>query len=345
MSVTLGAALKKIAVALFTDKKVLKKVCGIILGIGVVVVMPIVAVISIFNGNINLDSDRLQEMVIENFSEEDLAKLQTVDSTSTAIECQMTAAGFTADRIKEAQILYLLALSGKANEPDFVQKLVSCFAVEQTDEQCIAKINNTFGIELRAQDFSKVMKGIRAISIDTSGFIDITSKNNLDLVEWAKQAEKAKWGYVYGTYGTVLDKHLLEGKINQYPEEVGKHEKFIRQHYIGTRTVDCVGLIKGYAWLNVETKNMEIGSNGMPDISANGMFNTATEKGPIHTLPETPGLAVWQGGHIGIYIGNGEIIEAANTEAGVIKTKLSQGSWTHWLKIPSIQYLETEASL
>lgn len=46
MSATMGAALKKIAVALLTDKKVIKTIGGIIIGIIIIVVMPIVAVVS-----------------------------------------------------------------------------------------------------------------------------------------------------------------------------------------------------------------------------------------------------------------------------------------------------------
>lgn len=64
------------------------------------------------------------------------------------------------------------------------------------------------------------------------------------------------------------------------------------------------------------------------------------EKGAIDTIPEIPGLAVWHEGHIGIYIGNGEVVQAANTNAGVIRTPIDQGGWTHWLKIPYIQYIE-----
>lgn len=75
MSATVAAALKKIAVYLLTDKKALKVVGGIVLGIIIIIIMPIVAVVSIFNGDINIDTDRLQTMVVENLSAEEQAKL------------------------------------------------------------------------------------------------------------------------------------------------------------------------------------------------------------------------------------------------------------------------------
>ena len=59
-----------------------------------------------------------------------------------------------------------------------------------------------------------------------------------------------------------------------------------------------------------------------------------------HWIPEVPGLAVWVDGHIGIYIGNGEVIEAMNTLRGVTRTQLAGREWTHWLQIPYISYVE-----
>lgn len=341
MRATVGAALKKIAVALLTDPKVLKTVLGIVLGIIIIIIMPIVAIVSIFNGNIEIDTNRLQTMVIENLSAEEQAKLQFVEDTMYGIDTAMKDAGHTG-RIKEAQVLYVLALSDKAHDSDFISKLVGCFSDNQTDEQLITAVNTAFGTQLTSEDFGNVMKNIRAVTIDISDYTDPATKNNLDLVKWAVHAQESKWGYVYGTYGSVLDETLLTSKISQYPDEVGGYEDFIRQHWLGGRTADCVGLIKGYSWYNTETTHMEIGANGMPDIGADMMFESALEKDTIDTIPEIPGLAVWHKGHIGIYIGNGEVIEAMGTQYGVVKTQLKNSGWTHWLKIPYIQYIESE---
>lgn len=132
MSATVAAALKKIAFALLTNPKVLKTIGGIVLGIIIIIIMPIVAIVSIFNGSIEIDTDRLQTMVVENLSAEEQAKLQFVEDTMYAIEDEMTAAGF-AGKVKEAQVLYVLALSDYAAEDEFVSKLVECFAEDQTD--------------------------------------------------------------------------------------------------------------------------------------------------------------------------------------------------------------------
>ena len=95
---------------------------------------------------------------------------------------------------------------------------------------------------------------------------------------------------------------------------------------------------RAYGWLSPETMTIDYGTHGMPDIGANQMYYSATESGPIDTMPDIPGLAVWHDGHIGVYIGGGQVIEAMGTKYGVVKTELAGRGWTHWLRIPYINY-------
>lgn len=164
-------------------------------------------------------------------------------------------------------------------------------------------------------------------------------KNNRDLVTYAENAFASGWGYVWGTFGDVLTDSLFAYKLEQYPDGVGNYEDFIRGNWLGGRTTDCVGLIKGYGWFNPTTKAIEYGTNGMPDVGADGMYNAATVKGSMDTMPDTPGLAVWKSGHIGVYVGNGEVVEAMGTKYGVVRTKLEGRNWTAWLEVPYISYL------
>lgn len=143
------------------------------------------------------------------------------------------------------------------------------------------------------------------------------------------------------TYGSVLTRGLYNAKEEQYPDEVGGYADFIKSHWLGGRTADCVGLIKGYGWLDPDDHEVHYGTNGMPDIGADAMYYNASEKGSISTIPEIPGLAVWKSGHIGIYIGNGQVIHASGTMIGVIQSPLGETGWTHWLKIPYITYLDS----
>ena len=116
---------------------------------------------------------------------------------------------------------------------------------------------------------------------------------------------------------------------------------------------DCVGLGKGYNWTNGgETVFEAIGTDkkitskygkGCPDKSANGMFTYAKSKGlkwgTIDTIPEIPGLAVRYDGHVGYYIGNGEVIEERGFAYGCQRTKLKDRKWLHWYEFPGITYV------
>ena len=329
-----GAALKKVATYILTDKKALK-VVGLIVGIILVIILlPIGALLAIFNGGIEIDTGRLDEIYQER-------QIQLVEIWES-VESAMTDAGFDQTRIDEAQALFIFGLSEHVGEDGFADDLVSCFEEEQTDSELIDAVNAKFGTSIEVEDFQNAMASTRNAYINTSNYVDPSTKNNLDLVKWSEFAADKGWGYVWGTYGTVLSPDFLESKIIQYPDEVGGKEDFIRENWLGKRTADCVGLIKGYSWYDTASQMTILVSNGMPDIGADIMYENATEKGTIDTIPEIPGLAVWKEGHIGVYIGEGEVVEAYRTTSGVIRSELANGGWTHWLKIPYINYIEQE---
>lgn len=334
------AVVKKAIVVVVKDKKLRNFVIGIILGVLIILLLPVAVIMGIANQDIEIDVDSAHELIVENMSYEDREMLQSIEDTMKAIEDAMTDAGYSPSRVTEAQVLYILALSEQSTTDNFVERLVNCFALDQSDENLISRVNSTFGTNIVAQDFSNVMLGIRGTYIDTTDYVDPSRKNNIDLAKWAENAADKQWGYVFGTYGTVLSEEMLRTKMNQYPGDVAVYEEFIRENWLGRRTADCVGLIKGYGWFNTASQEIEIGANGMPDIGSDGMYANATEKGPINTIPEIPGLAVWHAGHIGIYIGDGKVVEAMTTTVGVVVTDVFSRSWTHWLKIPYIDYIE-----
>ena len=161
MSATVAAALKKLSAVVLSDKKNLKTAVGIIIGIIVIIVMPIAAVLSIFSGDMNIDTDRLQQMITESLTSEEEDNLKFIEDTMLTLDEKMTAAGFP-DRVEEAQVLYVLALSDYSREDGFTDKLVGCFAADQTDEQLISAVNETFGTDIKSEDFTKIMNDIRA---------------------------------------------------------------------------------------------------------------------------------------------------------------------------------------
>ena len=110
--------------------------------------------------------------------------------------------------------------------------------------------------------------GSRITELDASDFTAPTTKNAEDLVAYVTHAWESGWGYVWGTFGQTLTESLLESKIRQYPDGVGSYESVIRSKWLGGRTADCVGLIKGYGWLDTDSMSIRYGTNGMPDIGA-----------------------------------------------------------------------------
>lgn len=164
------------------------------------------------------------------------------------------------------------------------------------------------------------------------------TKNSRDLAAFAEEAWNRQWGYVWGTFGDVLTEDLLLYKLEQYPEDLAEKEEFIRETWMNRRTADCVGLIKAYAWYDPESGAIGYCDGDFPDWGTDHLFAAATEKGPLSTIPEIPGIVVFREGHVGIYMGDGIVIESKGTEYGVVKTKLSESDFTHWMKCPYIEY-------
>jgi len=63
--------------------------------------------------------------------------------------------------------------------------------------------------------------GGSGIALDGLTLLHPETKNNLDLVIYAKNAYDSGWGYVWGTYGDVLTDSLFASKLKQYPDGVG----------------------------------------------------------------------------------------------------------------------------
>ena len=105
MSATIGAALKKIAVALLTDKKVIKTIGGIIIGIIIIVVMPIVAVVSVFNGSMDIDTDKLNQSIQANISAEQMENLQLINDTMTEVENQLKSKKLSDYQMSESLLI------------------------------------------------------------------------------------------------------------------------------------------------------------------------------------------------------------------------------------------------
>lgn len=163
------------------------------------------------------------------------------------------------------------------------------------------------------------------------------AKTATGLIEYAKaQLGRPYW---YGAFGQAASKEFYEQKKRQYPTRY-------QWEYNGetAKVHDCVGLIKGYLWGNGPEDTTPI-YNADQDKSANAMYTACKTKGELSTMPDVPGLLVFYDGHVGIYIGGGEVIEARSRRYGVIKTKLAARPWTKWGYCPYVTYETAEKML
>ena len=115
---------------------------------------------------------------------------------------------------------------------------------------------------------------------------------------------------------------------------------------------DCVCLIKGILWGWNGDKSKTYGgacykANGVPDTNADGMIKMCSNVSTDFTNIEV-GEAVWLQGHIGVYVGDGLVVECTPkwhnkvqvTALGNLGNKSGYytRSWTKHGKLPWIDY-------
>ena len=89
--------------------------------------------------------------------------------------------------------------------------------------------------------------------------------------------------------------------------------------------VDCSGLIYSYVGGGARVTEDMLYSSPESGYVANG-------------VPDIPGIALWQPGHVGVYIGNGMAVDARDEISNVCYSAVSSKSWVMWFKVAGITY-------
>lgn len=145
---------------------------------------------------------------------------------------------------------------------------------------------------------------------------------NKGLIQFIKS--KIGTPYVYGMKGAVMTTEKYNMLKKAYGSAVWDSDK----KKIGKVCCDCSGLISWYTGIQ----------RGSSQYKA-----MAKQVHPISTIKSAPiGAAVWQQGHIGVYIGNGEYIAEDGSAYGCRKNQLSKARFTHWFLISDIKYIEED---
>lgn len=163
--------------------------------------------------------------------------------------------------------------------------------------------------------------------------------NPLDLIALFIVAITDKWGYIWGTAGvkwTAAKQAALEKTTD--PDRAMSRQ--YGSKWIGHMVADCSGL---FSWAFKQLGGyMYHGSNTMYDkycTDKGRLVNGKREDGK----ELKPGTAVFTGtekkhGHVGLYIGDGWVIEAQGTKAGVVKSKVTLAKWTYWGELKGVNY-------
>ncbi|SDZ19687.1 S-layer homology domain-containing protein [Tindallia californiensis] len=158
-------------------------------------------------------------------------------------------------------------------------------------------------------------------------------KSGIGLVEFAeRQLGNPYW---WGTFGQIATENLLQRLARQYPAHYPASRMSRYRQGFGKRVFDCNGMVKGYLWT---LPGGQLQYDATTDWNANGTLKRCAEKGPINTIPDEPGVLVFFPGHVGVYEGNGNVIEARGFNHGVVRRPLSAGRWHSWGKHPHIDY-------
>ncbi len=146
-------------------------------------------------------------------------------------------------------------------------------------------------------------------------------------------------GYVWGGLGYTLTEGRLAQLKALYPNVYTAAYEAKCRKLLGKKVYDCVGLVKHFLWGNSGDGVLRrYATNGIPDTTANGMLALCAERGDIPKMPEMKWLLVHYDGHVGVYVGNGRVVEARGIDYGVVETALSERGWRTWGKLPGVSY-------
>ena len=172
---------------------------------------------------------------------------------------------------------------------------------------------------------------------------------NLELIDKATNiAQNYKTKYMWGTFGSIITESLIWQKTRQYPQRYSTNRQTELRNEIGKNcwAFDCVGLIKSilWGWTGDTSKTYggaSYGSNKVPDTTASGVINSCTSVSTNFDTIEK-GEAVYMEGHIGIYIGNGNVAEATIHDKydGCTILPLKGRGWTKHGKMPWVEYVK-----
>lgn len=229
----------------------------------------------------------------------DADRLTAMESGGQEIANHLSARGLR-HQIMKAQLIYLSCFD-EDDELNF-DEYTGYFSIGD-DAMLIGCLNDVYGLAIDYDEFERTYLWIKQLTIDSYLFTNTNTRNAADLAAWSRNAYESKWLYAPGGHG-----------------ELGAAEQ--------RRTADNVGLILGY--FNYDFAGKAFGS-GIDTL-------VYTEQGCMDTMPDVPGIGVYNGSEFGVYGSNGEVFFASGDGRFVQKSSATDVRWTSWVTFVGIEY-------
>lgn len=176
-----------------------------------------------------------------------------------------------------------------------------------------------------------------------------------DLIRLFKQALDEGWGYIWGQWGATWTQAKQNQKVNYMVANYGSgwktsaaakennyyYSALYGSRWIGKRVADCSGLFR--------RAFDQLG--GAISHSSNRIWEGyCAKQGKLQNGARTDGLILKPGTavfvhpagknrtHIGLYIGDGLVIEASGTQTGVIRSSVTHKKWVEWGELKNVSY-------
>ena len=161
-----------------------------------------------------------------------------------------------------------------------------------------------------------------------------------DLIALFVYALSNGWGYIWGASGGIWTKAQQEKATREMTVKYGAR-------WIGKHVADCSGLfawafkkLGGYMYHGSDTMFRKYTTSSGKLSKGNRTDGQGLKPGTaVFTWKEKEGKY----GHVGLYIGDGKVIEAKGTKEGVVKSNVTEDRWTHWGELKGVNYSDTPA--
>ena len=143
---------------------------------------------------------------------------------------------------------------------------------------------------------------------------------NIQVVERAKRLAGLayKWNGDFNGKSDIVSPDNVAAWAKEFPGHYSPEKiKLLLDYYQGKLAGDCSGLVTS--------------SIGLPKINSYDLWLMCDERhyfnrsiGLISQIPNIKGLIIWRKGHIGVYAGDGYVVESGSTRYGVTVTRIDQ---------------------